>query len=101
MAGDNAKRSFDGTLVTGHKQAAVEVPFDPAIAWSQPAATLWPGRRGHRVHVHAGDVEFDSAIVSRSRRHWLLVDDEVRFAAGWHPGDRLQLIVNPQGGPAA
>lgn len=95
MAGVSAKRSFDAILQSGHKQCAVEVPFDPATAWSRPAAALWPGRRGHRVHAVCNGVAFDSAIVARSRSFWLLIEDDMRTKAGWKKGDLLNVEVAP------
>jgi len=88
-------RSFDATLQAGHKQHALGVPFDPTEAWQIAARPLWPGRRGHRVHASCGGVEFESAVVARSRRFWLLIDDEVRIAAGWKAGDHLHVDLVP------
>lgn len=89
------RQVFSAVLQSGHKQDAVEVPFDPAHAWGIAPVVLWRGRRGHRVHVDCSEVSFDSAVVSRSRRHWLLVEDEVRERAGWQVGDTLALALRP------
>jgi hypothetical protein len=95
MASLPAKRSFDATLQPGHKQYAVEVPFDPAQAWALVAQPLWPGRRGYRVRATCDGVDFDSAVVSRSRRFWLLIDDDVRRTAGWREGGNLHVTLMP------
>ena len=93
MAGTSV--SFGGELQSGHKQDALEVPFDPTQRWGQSAVALWPGRRGYRVHVESGVFAFDSAIVTRSRRHWLLVEKDVRERAGWEHGTRIDVHVSP------
>ena len=90
-----AGQTFVAVLHAGHKQAAAPVPFDPARQWQLPAVALWPGRRGHRVHVSAAGQAFDSAIVARASRHWLLVDDAVRDTAGWSIGDAIAFTVAP------
>lgn len=95
MARPPNRHSFNATLQAGHKQCAVEVPFDPAEAWSLTAQPLWPGRRGYRVRASCDGVDFDGAIVSRSRRFWLLVDDDIRSAAGWREGSQLQVTIAP------
>lgn len=95
MACSPARHSFDATLQSGHKQCAVEVPFDPADAWSLAARPSWPGRRGYRVRASCDDVDFDGAIVSRSRRFWLLIDDDIRRAAGWREGSQLHVTITP------
>jgi Domain of unknown function (DUF1905) len=95
MATSSARRSFDAVLHTGHKQCAVEVPFDPAEAWALSAQPLWPGRRGYRVRASCEGVDFDSAVVSRSRRFWLLIDDDIRRTAGWREGGELHFSLAP------
>jgi len=99
MATSSARRSFDAVLQSGHKQCAVEVPFDPAEAWALSAQPLWPGRRGYRVSASCDGIEFDSAVVRRSRRFWLLIDDDVRRTAGWCEGGNLHVTLVP-GAPA-
>jgi uncharacterized protein DUF1905 len=95
MASETAGRSFEATLQSGHKQCAVELPFDPATTWALAAQPLWPGRRGYRVRASCDGVDFDGAVVSRSRRFWLLIDDDVRLAAGWHAGSQLHVTIAP------
>jgi hypothetical protein len=89
------KEQFTGELLGGHKDAAVEVPFDPAERWSTTAVALRPGRRGHRVTGTANGVAFVSAIVGRSRRFFLLIDDELREQAGIEIGDVVKVAVQP------
>src|SRR5436305_587446 len=67
----------DGVLLTGHKGTAVEVPFDPADEWGTREEALWPDRNGHPVEVALNGVRFRSAIVSRMRRFFVLVDESM------------------------
>ena len=77
MRADN----FQSELLSGHKDNAALVPFDPAARWSVSAQPLWPGRRGFPVHATLNGIAFDSAIVSRSRKFWLLVPAEISASA--------------------
>ena len=84
-------------MASGHKGNAAEVPFDPGEHWSLSAQPLWPGRRGFRVHATLAGRAFDSAIVPRSRRFWLLVPAEVSELAGLAVGDSGSSSVAPAG----
>lgn len=90
---------FTGILLEGHKGAAVEVPFDPRERWNRDAVALWPGRRGWPVAGEVGGVRFESAIVARSRRYWLLVGEDLCRAAKLAVGDSVRLAIDP--GPSA
>lgn len=72
---------FQAELLSGHKGNAVQIPFDPTDRWSIAAQALWPGRRGFPVHATLNGFAFDSAIVARSRKFWLLVPAEVSASA--------------------
>jgi hypothetical protein len=84
-----------GILLDGHKGAAVEVPFDPAERWGQPAVPLEPGRRGHRVIATLAGVRFESAVVPRARRFFVLVDTQTCRTAGMDVGDKVTLSLTP------
>ena len=86
-----------GIVREGHKGAAIEVPFDPAERWGTRAVPLRPGRRGHRVVATIGNATFETAVVARSRRHFVLVDDETCAAAGIASGDEVVLELSPAG----
>ena len=73
--------SFQAVLLSGHKGNAAEVPFDPGQHWSLSAQPLWAGRRGFPVHASLNGQPFDSAIVPRSRKYWLLVPAELSDSA--------------------
>jgi hypothetical protein len=88
-------KKFKAELLLGHKGAAVEVPFDPAKLWAISARPLWPGRRGRSVRGEVNGVSFESCIVPRSRKFWMLVDEEVQKKAGVSVGDTVRVSVEP------
>ena len=92
---------FRGIILDGHKGAAVPVPFDPAERWGLPARALWRGRRGHRVSGRLAGKAFESAIVGRQRRFYVLVDEELLARARVRVGDTVEVEVQPLGEPAA
>lgn len=89
------KKKFSGELLSGHKQDAVEVPFDPAGEWKLQPKSLWPGRRGFRVKATIKGRAFESAIVARQKRWFLLIDSEVARRAGVGLADTVQVTVEP------
>jgi hypothetical protein len=89
------KQKVIGELLPGHKGAAVEVPFDPEEKWAIKPRALWPGRRGHTVRAELNGVRFGSCIVTRSRKFWILIDEEVQKKAGVSVGDTVRFSVEP------
>jgi hypothetical protein len=92
--------TFSGTLLEGHKGVALEVPFDPSERWGVAAVRLWTGRRGYPVHGRINGMPFESAVVPRSRRHYVLVSDEVREALGLGVGETVDVALTPRSAPA-
>jgi hypothetical protein len=90
----SAKR-FRSKVLSGHKGAAVEVPFDPAKAWASRPQRIRPGRRGHSVTATLNGIRFESYIVSRSRRFWLLIEANALRAAKASIGDIVNIEVSP------
>lgn len=86
---------FEGELLSGHKLAAVEVPFDPALRWQAPKVKLWPGRRGYRVSGTVNGAQFDSSVVSRSSRFYVLIPDELRESINIGIGDPVEITLEP------
>lgn len=84
---------FRAEVLGGHKEDAVEVPFDPVAQWSIPASPLRRGRRGHRVHGSLNGVKFESVIVPRVRKFFLIVPDDLRQAAGVSAGDLVDVRI--------
>lgn len=87
------KERFEGELLVGHKGAAVEVPFDPEEKWAVSPRSLWPGRRGHAVQAELNGVRFGSCIVPRSRKFWMLIDEDIQRRAGVEIGDRIRIRI--------
>ena len=74
-------KSFKAELLSGHKENAAQVPFDPGAAWSMQPQALWPGRRGFPALATLNDVAFESVIVARSKKFWLLVPTAISESA--------------------
>jgi hypothetical protein len=89
------REHFKGELLGGHKEAAIEVPFDPEKRWSLPATRLRPGRWGHHVEGSLNGTKFKSVIARRARKFWLLVDDDLQLASGVSVGDMVQVALIP------
>lgn len=86
---------FQGILLDGHKELAVEVPFDPAARWMLPARPLRPGRRGHPVRGTLNGTYFESAVVPRAHRFWVTVSHDVATSAGVDVGDDVDVTLEP------
>ena len=95
------KERFKAELLPGHKVGAVEVPFDPAKQWAIPPKQLWRGRHGHSVQADLNGACFETFIVPRSRKFFMLVNDELQQAAGISVGDVVSITVEPVVGPAS
>ena len=89
------KKSFTGELLSGHKGNALEVPFDPAKEWKIEAQLLWRGRRGFGVRARVKDRTFESSIVPRQKKFYLLIETEIVKAAGLDLGSRVRVTVEP------
>lgn len=89
------KKSFTGELLSGHKQDALEVPFDPAAEWKIQPQPLWRGRRGFPVKARVKGFTFDSSILPRQKRFFLLIDPAVVESTGLVVGSRIRVTVEP------
>ena len=89
------KKSFTGELLSGHKQNALEVPFDPAEEWDIQPQALWRGRRGFRVNARVRGHTFESSIVPRQKRFYLLIEREVVESAGLVVGEQIRVAIEP------
>jgi hypothetical protein len=90
------KKRFKAVVLSGHKEDAVEVPFDPALEWGLPPKPLWRGRRGHSVVATVNGFSFESVIVPRQKKFYLLIDDESRQAARVTDGMVIQVVLAPE-----
>ena len=82
-------------LLEGHKEAAVEIPFDPGTRWSLPSTRLWPGRHGHRVQGRLNGVQFESVVLPRGQGFFLIIGDELRSEAAIEIGDLVEITLHP------
>jgi len=90
------QQKFKGELLGGHKDAAVEVPFDPEELWSIPASRLRPGRWGHHVEGRLNKMKFNGVVVPRSRKFWLVIDGDLQQAADLSVGDVVEVSIGPR-----
>ncbi len=88
-------RRFSAEVLSGHKGCAVELPFDPEEVWASRSAPLFPGRRGHRVSGSVNGTPFESAVVARSGKFFLLLDAQTLYAAHASSGDRVDVALQP------
>ena len=63
------KKNFTGELLSGHKQDAMEVPFDPPQKWKIQPQPLWRGRRGFKVKCAASKESTSTAASSRVKKN--------------------------------
>jgi len=87
--------TFTATVLSGHKQDAVEVPFDPAARWNSAPVSIRPGRRGLRVHAEIHGHGFETHVVSRSKKFWLLLSSEVEDKLSIKAGDTVSVALEP------
>lgn len=76
----------------------MEVPFDPAKVWGIDPTRLWRGRKGYRVLATLNNISFAGFIVSRQRRCFMLVDDDVKHEARVAAGDVVTITMLPTPG---
>ena len=89
------KKKFKAELQSGHQEDAVEVPFDPVETWGLAPVPLWRGRKGHRVMATLNGISFAGFIVSRQRKSFMLVDEDIKQEAGAAVGDIVTVTVAP------
>jgi hypothetical protein len=89
------KKKFKAELQAGHQEDAVELPFDPVEFWGNAPGPLWRGRKGHRVLATVNGIKFAGFVVSRQRKSFLLVDEDVKQEAGVVVGDIVNVTLAP------
>ena len=60
-----------------------------------PPKPLWRGRRGHLVNATVNGFSFESSIVPRQKKFYLLIDADAAKAAGVSNGVRVEVVVEP------
>ena len=91
------KQTFKAEVLSGHKGCAVQVPFDPEELWHSRAVAIFPGRRGHQVRGTVNGTTFESALVARAKKHFLLLDAATLYAARASVGDTVDVSLEPMG----
>ncbi|MGZ5492692.1 MAG: DUF5655 domain-containing protein [Thermoanaerobaculia bacterium] len=82
------RERFRSTVFEGHKGPGFEVPFDPAERWGVAPAHLGQGRNGHRVRGTVNGAPFESVIVPRMRRFFVMLDTAT-------PGQIVEVSLEP------
>jgi hypothetical protein len=91
-------KKFKAELQSGHQEDAVEVPFDPAKTWGLAPVRLWRGRKGHIVIATLNGLTFETFIVSRQQKFFLLVDEDVKQQGGVAVGEIVEVTLTPAKG---
>mgnify|MGYP001166117007 CR=1 FL=1 len=91
---------FEAVLFAGHKEDAVEVPFDPSRLWNLPKQKHWNGRNGNFVQGTINGIHFESALVPRMKKFFLLIDEDIKAAAKIAVGDIIKVVIEPLATPA-
>ncbi|MEO6324775.1 MAG: DUF1905 domain-containing protein [Thermoanaerobaculia bacterium] len=86
--------TFSALLLEGHKGPALELPFDPAERWG-PAVSLRAGRRGHFVQGLLNGKPFESVVVARARKFFVLVSSKLQEQQSLKPGQRVKVSLEP------
>ncbi len=89
------KKKFKAEVLSGHKEDAVEVPFDPEKEWGIPPKPLWRGRRGHLVNATINGFSFAGSIVPRQKKFYMLIDAEAAKSAGISAGAVVRVVLEP------
>ena len=79
----------------GHKEDALEMPFDPGTEWG-PESQRWRGRNGHILTARINGHSFAGYVVPRQKRFYLIVDKEIGAAAGVATGDLVKVALQPR-----
>jgi hypothetical protein len=91
------KKKFKSEVMSGHKDSALEVPFDPTKEWGIEPKPLWRGRRGHSINAIVNGLRFESCIVPRQKKFFLLIDGDTANSAGISEGSVVEVSVEPSG----
>ena len=89
------KKTFKSALMSGHKDNALEVPFNPTEVWRIEPAPLWRGRRGHNVKGKLNGHPFESSIVPRQKKFFLIIDKGIERATGVVDGEIVAVTLEP------
>ena len=89
-------KSFKGVVQLGHKGCAVEIAFDPDKIWGvRPTETVYQRVKGVPVSGRLNRTAFDSWIIARWGKRFVLLSDDHLMAARVRPGDEVRIEVAP------
>ena len=88
-------KKFKAEVLSGHKENAVEVPFDPSEVWGVNPHPLWRGRRGHPVKGSLNGRTFESLIIPRQKKFYVLIDQALEQGSGVAAGDVVEVALQP------
>lgn len=86
---------FRAVVMSGHKEDAVEVPFDPAAKWGIKTQQIGAVRSGFAARAEINGVAFDTFVVARARKFWLLLPPEVGAKTDVAAGDEIAIVLLP------
>jgi hypothetical protein len=90
---------FSTELFEGHEGiTAVIVPFDPQMVWGAKPTKIDARRDGWLVHGTLNGTPFDGWIGYRWGRFYIIVEPELRAAAGVAVGDAIEVVVSLRAG---
>ena len=92
---------FQSVVLDGHKGLAFEIPFDPGTAWGIADVRLRPGRRGYRVRGTLNNVRFESVVVGRARRFFVLINAQMQAECHLQAGAAVRVSLSPASAPEA
>lgn len=90
-----SEQRFKGEVLAGRNETTVEIPFDPELVWGISPGPIRPGKRGYAVRASLNGFEFESYIVSRTNKFFLIVEEQPRRAAGVLVGDIVAATIEP------
>lgn len=90
------KEKFKAEILSGHQEAAAEVPFNPIVKWAIPSGQVWHGRRGYKVEGTLKETAFESVIVPRARSFFLIIEDDLLQSSGASVGETVEITVVPR-----
>ncbi len=94
-------KKFRAVVQDGHKGCAVEVPFDPREVWGElPTEIVYQRVRGIRVQGKLDRASFESWIIHRWGKFFLLVNGDVLERASSAAGEVASISLSPKSSDA-
>ncbi len=95
-AASRSGKRFEAEVIAGHKGVvALIVPFDPEDVLRRKPVRLAGRRHGWLIEGAVNGVTLTGYIGERWGRFFVMLDDDVREAAGIAVGDDVTVVVRP------